>query len=471
VEETANRPSPATISGKVNNTELQTCSSDPARRSATGCALGHVFQMSGAVVLAALNSLYRSLCTLLRKRLSHCAFCMTILLMAAIAGTTSAEDTPDFFDQLAPDTPLLRIVSADFGSGLYESSKSLATTFNWRHMPDQFASGETISRAIAVSTAGPLSSLEALMEGRAELAVVRADLADRIFTRNDDIRFAASNELRLVSTHIPVMLHIVVRDDFDGDSLSDLAGKRVNIGSDDTATMMNLSELLHQSGFVANNFEPYFAPVSDALRRLDTGSLDAVAFFDQAPSNLVSEAINTRKFRLLAINKDMVDGDSKGKFTPPSDQSHYFQTANTADFYSNGQNSPALVAATYLLTRPEVSSDTLNSVIGLLDIRPISRKQGGSPAAAKATDQARNPIAQSASESEPMDANLYQQPFKVADWISPIPLHNGAQVLIDIFTDPLILQDLPTSFPELDPAFIVNTGLSDVPTDPEAKSQ
>ena len=406
------------------------------------------------------------------KQLRQFAFCIVTLTLLNTAFITEAyaEDASDYFDQIAPDAPLLRIISADFASGLYESSKSLATVFNWRHMPDQFASGETISRAIAVSTAGPLSSLEALMDGRAELAIVRADLADRIFNRDDEIRFDSRGELRLVSTHTPVMLHVVVRDDFEGTHLSDLAGKRVNIGSDDTATMMNLSELLHQSGFAANTIEPYFAPVADALRRLDNGSVDAVAFFDQAPSNLVSDAINTRKFRLLAVDSEQGIGDSKGKFTPPSALSYYFRTANTADFYSNGQNSPALVAATYLLTRHDVSEDTLNSVIDLLDIRPIARKQGG-PSAAKAAGDKKSVIAEAVAKHKQIDPDYYQQPFRVADWLSPIPLHTSAQIRIDIFTDPLGLDVMDMYPPELDPALIVRTGQSDNTANPEADPQ
>jgi len=337
VERTANRPAAAENSRKVNYTGLPASSSEPERRP-YGQALACVCRILGAVTLATLKTY--------SKRFHQLFLTLATLLATAVIASVYAEDGTEYWDQITPDTGLVRIVSADFGGGLYESSKSLATLFNWRHMPDQFAGGETINRAIAVSTAGPLSSLEALMEGRAELAIVRADLADRIFKRDDEIRFDARGELRLLATHI----HVVVRDDFEGNNLSDLAGKRVNIGTEDAATMMNLSELLHQSGFATSAFEPYFAPVSDALRRLDTGNVDAVAFFDQAPSTLVSDALNTRKFRLLAVNSEHDVGDSKGKFTPPSSQSHYFSTANTADFYSNGQNSPALELG-YFLTR------------------------------------------------------------------------------------------------------------------------
>ena len=460
MERTANRPATAGNSRKVNHTGLPACSSLSERRSC-GKALACVCRMFGAVTLATLEThsrRFRQLCSGLAA-----------LLATAFISIVYAEDGTEYWDQITPDTGLVRIVSADFSGGLYESSKSLATLFNWRHMPDQFAGGETINRAIAVSTAGPLSSLEALMEGRAELAIVRADLADRIFKRDDEIRFDARGELRLLSTHIPVMLHVVVRDDFEGNNLSDLAGKRVNIGTEDAATMLNLSELLHQSGFATSTFEPYFAPVRDALRRLDTGSVDAVAFFDQAPSTLVSDSLNTRKFRLLAVNSEQDIGDTKGKFTPPSAQSHYFSTANTADFYNNGQNSPALVAATYLLSRREVSQESLNSVISLLDIRPIGTKPGEKPAAAKADDADNSLTVEPKAEFQlKVDPAYYQQPFRVADWMSPIPLHPSAQVQIDIFTDPLVIDGLDIGYPELDPALILQTGQSSSVVDPQA---
>jgi len=444
VDRTAKRPATAACSKGVNNTQLQTGSSRPERRYSTGSALAFVCQLLGPTTPAVPKMLY--------KLFRQFTYCLAAVLAAALIGTAYAEEGYDYFDHIAPDSTLLRIVSADFNGGLYESSKSLATLFNWRHMPDQFGSGETVSRAIAVSTAGPLSSLEALMEGRAEFAIVRADLADRIFKRNDEIRFDARSELRLVSTHIPAMLHVVVRDDFEGNNLSDLAGKRVNIGTNDAATIMNLSQLLQRSGFATNSFEPYFAPVGDALRRLDTGSVDAVMFFDQAPSTLVSDALNSRKFRLLAVDNDQGNSESKSKFSPTSTRSQYFRTAKTADFYSNGQNSPALVAATYLLTRREVSSDILNSVISLLDIHPISTKPGKMPAAAKIGESIKSTIVEApAQKQQEVDPNYYQQPFRVANWMSPIPLHTSAQVLIDIFTDPMVVKDLESDLPELEP--------------------
>jgi len=320
-----------------------------------------------------------------------------------------------------------------------------------------------------------LSSLEALMEGRAEFAIVRADLADRIFKRDDEIRFDGRGELRLVSTHIPAMLHVVVRDDFEGNNLSDLAGKRVNIGTNDAATIMNLSELLQRSGFATNSFEPYFAPVGDALRRLDTGNVDAVVFFDQAPSTLVSDALNSRKFRLLAVDNGQDHSESRSKFSSSSAKSRYFRTANSADFYSNGQNSPVLVAATYLLTRREVSPDTLNSVISLLDIHPISTKPGEMPAAAKAGDDNKSTIVEAPAEKpQKVDPNYYQQPFRVANWMSPIHLHTSAQVLIDIFTDPMVAKDIEkteTVLPELESDSPVRARPSIDRANPEADTQ
>jgi len=59
----------------------------------------------------------------------------------------------------------------------------------------------------------------------------------------------------------------------------------------------------------------------------------------------------------------------------------------------------------------------------------------------------------------------------VADWMSPIPLHPSAQVQIDIFTDPLVVDDLDLGYPELDPALILQTGQSSTTDDPQADTQ
>lgn len=386
----------------------------PAQPAATGCRRGlniHLIVQNG--ILSA------------RRRAVSLIAILLCLMLTAVAPAIGDESLTDLyageFDLNASNTSLIRVVSDGFGSSLHASADSLVSSFNWRHLP-LHGTGDT-KRALAVSTAGPLASLEDLIDGRAELAIVRADLADRTYTRPVENSLSGNQELRLVSTHKPVLLHIIVRDEFDGSTLSDLRGKRINIGGEDAATMLQLSSFLNSIGLDADSYEAVYAPVSHALTRLETGVVDAVMFFDQAPSRLVGDALENRKFRLIGLPEQKVQAAmelGRNNSLLQSSFIHY-QLRESGDFYDNTQPVAALSLTTFLLTREDVSSETIDMIINQLSVGPTT---GANPNTGESTDNANKP-----------DFKTTQEPFQISTDLSPIPLHLSSQLLLDIFTD------------------------------------
>lgn len=323
---------------------------------------------------------------------------------------------------------LLRISAENFESGVHKSANTLATLFNWQQLPDEFqTSGQ--QRAIAISTASAEASLIDLTSGRTEMAIVRADLADTFFkTQNKNTKDElATNSMRLVSTHLPEFLHIVVRSDFDGATVKALDEKKINLSSESAVVKRDFKEVLAQAGSYLDSIEFSYAPVADALQRLDSGSLDAVMFFDQAPSDLVKSKLSNLDYRLLPYD-EIRDGGAIGENVDSN--AGYFGQALSTDFYQMPESVRSMTVATYLLTHEDVPLTSVEAVVQILDVQPQlmdgpDKKSEDSKATTAAIDG-----------SNAVTGSPREKPYTVSTRLSPIPLHPSSQLLIDIFADP-----------------------------------
>ena len=349
--------------------------------------------------------------------------CSTLLAPAFLAlfsaSSHATEPYVNDYEFLNTDV-LLRISSQSHNSGIHEAAKELATLFNWQQLPDEF---DTVGqqRAIPISTASAEASLNDLLQGRAELAIVRADLADSIFSQVNEENELATQSLRLVSTHIPQFLHIVVRSDYEGATVKSLDFKRVNIGGKSEKIRRNFTTMLAEAGSFVDSLELSYAPVPEALNRLDAGALDAVIFFDQAPSNLVSSKLASLEYRLLPYTAIR---DGSGVNESVASNTTYFGQAVSTDFYQMPESVRSTTVASYLLTREGVPQAAMDSVVHILDVRPQLDNPAKSNSDIKDGSQTGNTVAPR------------ERPFSISVNLSPIPLHPSSQLLIDIFSDP-----------------------------------
>ena len=360
------------------------------------------------------------------------SLCLCVLLFASLLSVFSlqADSTLEEYEYGESDF-ILRISAQSHSSGIYNSAKTLASLFNWQQLWDDLSGGK--QRAIPIATNSAESSLRDLVERRSELAIVRADLADQLFNLSSKSGTTESESLRLVSTHIPAFLHIVVRGDYTGATVKSLDGKRVNIGGDSETVRRDFEQLLGEAGSYIADTEFVYAPVADGLKRLETGAVDAVMFFDQAPSDLVAEKLENRKYRLLPYN-EIRDGGIGRASTPDS---QYFGQATSADFYKTPQHVRSLTLATYLLTRDDVPQGYVDTIVQLLNIQPQTDVQDRNNASL-----AENSSAIAAAENSASD---HLRPNRISESLSPIPLHPSSQLLIDIFADPQTTGDPQTT--------------------------
>ncbi|HEY1309229.1 MAG TPA: TAXI family TRAP transporter solute-binding subunit [Vicinamibacterales bacterium] len=165
----------------------------------------------------------------------------------------------------------VRLLTGMPGGGFYSLGERLAAEYN-RVLPDTFVQ--------AHPTAGAVANLEALEEGRADLALTFADVAYLSYAGRLDASGAPLEHLRGISVLASTPLHFVVGKNFAFHRMSDLRGRRVGVGPPGSGTALTAQLVFQTFGISPSLVDTQMLSFDDAARRLVQGSLDAM--FDSA---------------------------------------------------------------------------------------------------------------------------------------------------------------------------------------------
>lgn len=161
--------------------------------------------------------------------------------------------------------------------------------------------------AVAQSRSGSFENILALKSGSTESALIHADMAYWAYTGKGP--FAAAGpmrDLRVLANLIPVKIHIVVPASSSIYSVTDLAGRRVGIGTPGSGTETNANYVLQGYGLNFDRIEPVhlrFGPSVDALR---AGRIDAFFLLGAAPVEAILDLQVTVDIRLVPISASVL---------------------------------------------------------------------------------------------------------------------------------------------------------------------
>ncbi len=154
-----------------------------------------------------------------------------------------------------------------------------------------------------VETKGSLENAKAIASKRCDMAVVQADLYIQA-----GADFQATPEAKLFSTNLgsmaalyPESIHLLVNKDSGIKSITDLAGKKVNVGEKDSGTFFTAHKLLNVYHSLAKSPEySYEAPVN-AVTKVADGSLDATFYVAGTPIEALSNLPKDANVTLIPV--------------------------------------------------------------------------------------------------------------------------------------------------------------------------
>lgn len=251
--------------------------------------------------------------------------------------------------------------------------------------------------ATSRSSSGSISNVFAVNAGRVKSALVQGDiLADAYDGEGPFKATGALSDLRAIARLHDETLHLVVSPKSRIRKLRDLAGKRVSIDTETSATNQTVRSLLAAAGINANRLRLSFLSGEQASEAMRNGKLDAFFVIGVAPIRSVDSVVRRELGRVIAI-------DTKAVGVLARRNPLLSKTVLAADTYRSSKSVATLNVASVWVVNKSMPNDVVYAILRSL-WNPANRielkrlgKAAGSIDAARAGE------------------NL------------PVPLHEGAQ--------------------------------------------
>lgn len=173
-------------------------------------------------------------------------------------------------------------------------------------MGDQ-VSDSTDTKVTVISSNGSQANIEALKDGKADIAFVQSDVM--VYGYNGTRFFAetgAVTSFSVVAAMYMEQVQIVTLDP-SIKSVADLAGKRVSIGATGSGVYYNAMDILGVYGLTENDIIPAFYDFSETIEALRDGRIDVGFVVAGAPTNAVTSLTSTNDAYLVSLDDEHIN--------------------------------------------------------------------------------------------------------------------------------------------------------------------
>ena len=158
------------------------------------------------------------------------------------------------------------------------------------------------------TTPGSVYNIQALQSGELEFAIVQSDVQYAAYTGEGPWIGRAFRALRSVMSLYPELVTVIVRADSHIHNLPDLAGRRVNVGSQGSGTLATWEAIESAVGWPnGKRVHPVELPESAATSALCSGEIDASVMIVGHPSLRVTAQQAACPINFAAISGPVVD--------------------------------------------------------------------------------------------------------------------------------------------------------------------
>ncbi|MDV7142196.1 TAXI family TRAP transporter solute-binding subunit [Tropicimonas sp. TH_r6] len=192
----------------------------------------------------------------------------------------------------------LRIGTASLGGAFYPMGQSISNLVN------EYA-GDGISM-VPVVTGGSVQNPRLIDSGEVEIAITNNNLAV-LATKGVGPYKTGPIEIAAVAALHPSVLHMIVLDGSDIQTIEDLKGKRVAVGPAGGGTLGFMNFLLPLHDMSLEDMTPSFLSYSDGFSQLADGNVDAAFALSGYPAGAAMQAAAGNKLRFISFSNGMLD--------------------------------------------------------------------------------------------------------------------------------------------------------------------
>ena len=165
--------------------------------------------------------------------------------------------------------------------------------------------GDEVRQYTAEVTGGSVENVNRILAGQIDLGFSLAVTAFQAHNGVGDFQTPAS-ELRIVAPLYANLTHILVPGSSTAQSLGELRGRRVSVGSAGSGTEQVSKQLLELYGLGYDDVDVRYLTFSESAAALRDGAIDAAIFSVGYPASAVLEATTTGGVRLLGMDDEAI---------------------------------------------------------------------------------------------------------------------------------------------------------------------
>lgn len=210
-----------------------------------------------------------------------------LLVVACVVATSCSGD--------GVRVQFLSIGTGGTGGIYYPLGGALASLLSTRDAARQYT---------AEVTGGSVENISRIAGGQVDMGFAISTSIAEAFNGNGDN--PPLTGLRIVAPLYPNVAHVLVRDGLDAESLGDLAGMTISVGSAGSGTEQFARHLLWAYGLDYTSIEARYLSFSESSAALRDGAIDGAIFTVGYPAAAVLEATSNAAVELLPVSDETI---------------------------------------------------------------------------------------------------------------------------------------------------------------------
>ncbi|WP_421327572.1 TAXI family TRAP transporter solute-binding subunit [Aeromonas veronii] len=154
-------------------------------------------------------------------------------------------------------------------------------------------------KIVPLITRGSIDNLRLLQQGDSVLAIAQADLAKQAYEgKGPFVNTGEFPKLRAIASLFPEMIHILVNQNSEITSITDLKGKTIAANMNTGST---LQSLLAMYDIAPNDYQLIESSLPNGLKLLQLENVDATVSISALPSQTIASAMAETNLRMIPI--------------------------------------------------------------------------------------------------------------------------------------------------------------------------
>jgi TRAP transporter TAXI family solute receptor len=204
------------------------------------------------------------------------------------------------------------------------------------------------------STGASAENINLLDQGRIQVALIQADAASQAYEGTG----AFDEQIRsfeAMSALYPQYVQIITTAGTGIETVEDLQGKNVAVGSPNSGVELNASAVLDAYGITYDDLSAQYLSYSEAIDGMKNGTTDAGFFTSGLPNPAVTDLSTSEDVRVVPV-------EGEGAQNLLNNFSYFNEATIPADTYGNSEPIPTLNFNNLLVVSKDLSEDTVSGL-------------------------------------------------------------------------------------------------------------